>query len=166
MKLIFLILCVGFVSVAVFGRDLSSIARKERARRQSIRPTISTKVFTNADLDVFAEHPNDDNSVPKRETRRSAQTDSRDLRKEELFWRGEKLRNDRELARVDANIRRLEWRLRDRRLKSRTEHRLRDDPSVTLLEESLDSLREQRDRLESEFLDHARKAGAFPGWLR
>lgn len=166
MKLIFLILCVGLFSAAVFGKDLSAIARKERERRQSIQKTNPRKTFTNDDLDVFTARPEPPPSRTQRENRRSSSDERRDLRKEESHWRDEKLRHDRELARVDANIRRLEWRLRERQLKAKAQNRPQDDPAVTLVEESLEGLREQRQRLELEFRDRARKAGAFPGWLR
>lgn len=164
MKLTVLIMCLAMVSAVVWARDLSSAARKERARRQAIHARgESAETFTNADLETY---PGED-APPSRRQRSSAyESSERDLAKEESFWRGETVRHNRELARIDANIRRLEWRLRERRVKMKSKGRLRDDPSLSLIEESLESLREERERVKIEFLERARKAGAFPGWLR
>lgn len=160
MKLTVLIVCLALLSVVVFARDLSSIARRERARRQTIREHATT--FTNADLDAYAVHQNVETRTKK--THLPPITE-RDLKKEERFWLKENARHERELARLDANIRRLEWRLRDRRVKTR-EGRLREDPAVTLIEENLESWREQREEMVVDFRERARKARAFPGWLR
>ena len=169
MKLMFLVLCIGLLSVAVFARDLSSIARKERLRRQSIHaPARESKKYTNDDLEGYAEHGESERGQIRLETNgpaRNAYRD-RDLKAEAAHWRKEKLRHDRELARLDANIRRIEWRLRERQTKSRADNRARDEPAVSLMKESLESMREEREELESDFRDRARKAGAFPGWLR
>jgi hypothetical protein len=169
MKLTVLILCIGLLSVvAVFARDLSSIARKERLRRDSIHASSRrSQEFTNEDLDAYAKlGEGEGRPIHARDARRATPNARRDLRKEESHWRDEKLRHERELARLDANIRRLEWRLRERQSKSRANHGVRDEPGVTLMEESLESMREQREQLETEFRERARKAGAFPGWLR
>jgi hypothetical protein len=37
---------------------------------------------------------------------------------------------------------------------------------VGLIEETLESLREDREEMESDFRERARKASAFPGWVR
>ena len=164
MKLTLLIVCLVLVSAIVFARDLSSIARKERARREMVEATAGrSKTLTNADLDAYPEVK----PPPARKTRGSAPAE-RDLAKEEAFWRREAIKHRRERARLEASIRRLEWRLRDReaRAATRSTGGLREDPAVALIEQSLQSLREERDGMEMEFRERARKARAFPGWLR
>lgn len=164
MKLIVFVVCLGLLSAALLARDLHSVARKERARRDAIRSTErSSRPLTNEDLEAYSKPGA--SSKPARE-RTLSLSPRRDLAKEESFWRGEKLRHDRELARLDASIRKLEWRLRDHRLKRRLKGGLRDDPTTALIEESLESLREERRKIELQFRERARKAGAFPGWLR
>ena len=164
MKLTVLIVCLALLSVVVVARDLYSIARRERARRQTIQLSGErSRTFTDADLDAYAAHQKVETRT-KRTTH--PPTRERDFKKEESFWRREKARHERELARLDASIRRLEWRLRDRRMKSRSKSRLREDPAVTLIEESLESLREEREETVVDFRERARKARAFPGWLR
>ena len=165
MKLAVLVLCLALLSVyVVVARDLSSIARKERARRQTIHSAGErSETFTNADLDAYAAHERV--AARTRNTTRPPRTE-RDLRKEESFWRKEKASLDRESARLDASIRRLEWRLRDRQVKARLKGRRREDTAMALIEETLESLREEREEMEMDFRERARKASAFPGWLR
>lgn len=160
MKLIVLVVALALLT-AVAARDLSSVARKERTRRQAI-DAARVRTFTNADLDAYPER-----GASASAARRSPMPGrGRDLAKEEAFWRREALRHARELARLDAGIRRLEWRLRDREAKRKSNGRGRDDPSVAMIEESLGSLREEREAMVMDFRERARKAGAFPGWLR
>jgi hypothetical protein len=90
----------------------------------------------------------------------------RDLAKKRAVWTKEKVWHERELARVDACIRRLEWRLKDRDARRKPGERLAHDPAAEVLEANLESLREERKRVEQTFRERARKAGAFPGWLR
>ena len=165
MKLIVLFVFLSLVSAVVLARDLHSVAKKERARRSGLRSNDgSRRSFTNEDLEIYADHRRPDSTVEKR---RAPLGPARDLAKEESYWQQEKDRHERDLARVDARIRKLESRLRDHRLKRRlTGGRLREDPSASLIEESLESLREERQKLVMDFREHARKAGAFPGWLR
>ncbi len=165
MKLTILILCLALLSVyVVAARDLSSLARKERARRQTIYSAGErSETFTNADLDAHAAPVRV--VTHTRNTTRPPRTE-RDLGKEESFWRKEKARLDRELARLNANIRRLEWRLRDRQMKARSKGRQQQDTAMALIEETLESLREEREEMEIDFRERARKASAFPGWLR
>ncbi len=165
MKLTILILCLALLSVyVVAARDLSSIARKERARRQAIYAAGErSETFTNADLDAHA--------APVRVVTRTRNTTrpprtERDFKKEESFWRNEKAQHERERARLDASIRRLEWRLRDRQVKARLKGRRREDTAMALIEETLESLREEREEMKMDFRERARKASAFPGWLR
>lgn len=164
MKLAVLILCLAFLSVVVVARDLSSVARKERARRQTIHASGErSATWTNVDLDAYTAHERVETRTKR--TRRPPQTE-RDLKKEEAFWRKEKARYERERDRLDASIRRLEWRLRERQLKARLKGRRREDTAVALIEETLESLREDREEMELDFRQRARKASAFPGWLR
>ncbi|HLE22074.1 MAG TPA: hypothetical protein VJB88_13255, partial [Vicinamibacteria bacterium] len=62
--------------------------------------------------------------------------------------------------------RRLEWRLTELKARSKPGERLRSDANEQVLEDSLQSLREERKRLIESFHERARKAGALPGWLR
>jgi len=161
LKLTLLVVGLALVSAIVVARDLSSVARKERARRQAVDAS-GVRTFTNEDLDAYPER---ERSGPP-STRTRATDPPRDLAKEEAYWRRETVRHQRELARLDAGIRRLEWRLRDRERKWQSKGRLQEDPAVAMIEESLESLREQREAMVMEFRERARKAGAFPGWLR
>ena len=165
MKFLVLMVCLGFVSALVLARDLPTVARKERARRAKIGK--EAPVFTNADLErKAAERPAGRNEVESASPRRPSLRETRDLDKERAYWRRETLGHEKELARLDARIKKLEWRLREHRAKRRERGRLGDDPTTALLEESIESLREDRHRLVTRFYERARKAGAFPGWLR
>jgi hypothetical protein len=70
------------------------------------------------------------------------------------------------VAKIDASLRRLEWRLNEKRSRRRNREWLTEDPAIGLLEDSIRSLNEERERLEERFRERARKEGAFPGWLR
>jgi len=164
LKLAVLILGAVFISAVVVARDLSSIARKERARRQTVHSSGErSETFTNVDLD--ADTAREPVATRTKRTSRPPQAE-RDLKKEEAFWRKEKARYERERARLDASIRRLEWRLRDRQSKARLTGRRREDTAMALIKETLESLREDREAMELDFRERARKASAFPGWLR
>ena len=76
------------------------------------------------------------------------------------------MQHDRDLARIEARIRRRQSRLAQRELVARRKGWRRDDPTITLIQESLESLRDEREKLDLEFRERARKAGAFPGWIR
>jgi hypothetical protein len=86
--------------------------------------------------------------------------------KEREFWEREARRHERELARLDAGIRRLEWRLREKQSRRPAGERFSKDPVVEVLEDSLETLREERKRIDERFRERARRAGALPGWLR
>jgi hypothetical protein len=70
------------------------------------------------------------------------------------------------VAKIEANLRRLEWRLNEKRSKRRSREWLTEDPAIGLLEDSIRALTEERRRLEERFREQARKEGALPGWLR
>lgn len=172
MKLAILILILTIVSAGlVCAKDLTALARRERARREAL-----TRSHSGANLGAF-----DDDDLEKYRRRRepvkekarervapmgSGPAKARDLAKERAYWGRELVKHERELARIDASIRRLELRLREREAKRRSGERLSRDPASRLLEDSLQSLREERRRIEDRFRERARKAGAFPGWIR
>ena len=164
MKWMILGLALSLVPMWLLARDLRTVAKKEHARRSAVLSKRGeSRHFTNRDLDRFADSSEPaTTTVPSRRARR----DGRDLAKERAFWTKEKVRHERELARVDARIRRLEWRLKDRDARRKPGERLARDPAAEVLEANLESLREERKQVEQAFRGRARKAGAFPGWLR
>ena len=171
MKILVLVVCIGCVvyisavslSAAVLARDLGRIAHKERARRGALPESErGGKSFTNAHLESYAW----ERRPAKLGARATPPPSQRDIAKEEAFWQRQKLRHDGALARIDARIRRLQSRLAERELVARRKGWRQDDPTITLIKESLESLREEREKLHLEFRDRARKAGAFPGWIR
>jgi hypothetical protein len=90
----------------------------------------------------------------------------RDLTREKAHWRKEAEQHQREVARLEANRRRLEWRLNEKRSRRRSRDWLTEDPTIGLLEDSIRALTEERQRLEERFRERARKEGALPGWIR
>lgn len=178
MKLILIAALLCLLPVAVLARDLVEAARTESRRRREVagRSRIEVPIYTNADLERFR-HGSQATGSPrgagfhqaeqKRRPRRSAAVrDSQSLTKARAFWQKERRRHERDLSRLDAQIRRLEWRLAERIAKKKNGERLARDPTLELIEESLEALGEERRRLEQEFLERGRKAGALPGWLR
>jgi hypothetical protein len=170
MRLAILVLFLTVVSAVVYGRDLTVIARRERARREALengKKRAELGAFDDSDLERYRRR-----RKAGRENARVAATPTtrprkeRDLAKEKAFWGRELVKHERELARIDASIRRLEMRIREREAKRRPGERLSHDPASRLLEDSLESLREERRRIEDRFRERARKAGAFPGWIR
>ena len=150
--------------------ELSEVAKNERSRRRELvfsREVQPTRSFDDTDLKAYHR--------PMEETEAPAQSHGpgqaraippRDLLQERAFWAKERSRHDREVARLDAQIRRLERRLAEHRARRKPSERLRRDPSEEVMEESIDSLQEERERLNQAFHERARKAGALPGWLR
>lgn len=167
MKIIFFLVCLGLLSVALFARDLSSAARRERERRAAL-PQEVRRNFTDEDLNVYARFRVPDNSQ-RRTTSSAPLADSRDAARKRAHWKAQKEKLDRELSRLDAQIKRLEWRLTERRARNRRQAGKRldeQDTTARLLEDSLEGLRTARRHLEEAFRERARKAGALPGWLR
>jgi hypothetical protein len=168
MKIFLLIVLICLLSAALlFARDLTDVAKREKARRHAVvavRQGKPARAFSDCDLERYRK--NRPPPPPPVRSKPRPTRPSRDLSKERAFWQKEKVKHQRELARVDARIRRLEWRLAERRSRKRPGERLRDDPTETALEQSLKSMRDERRRLVEEFLERGRKAGAFPGWLR
>lgn len=166
MKLAILVVCLTAISAFVYAVDLQAVARRERERRQALAEgaRMRARSFGMEDLERYG-GDRDPGATPGSRASAAVRAD-RDFGRERAFWRREKERYEREAARIDAGIRRLEWRLRDKRAKRRPGERLSPDPSIELLEESLESLRDERRGLEERFRERARKAGALPGWLR
>ena len=166
MKIVFLVLCLCGLSAALLAKDLRSAAERERARREAIASRGGGgPSFHEGDLARYRSVER--GRRPPRGSRRVPSLEPpRDLEAEKRHWRSEAERHRRELERIDAGIRRLRWRLAERRSRRRPGERLARDPSERLLEESLASLEEERRRLEERFRERARKAGAHPGWLR
>jgi hypothetical protein len=169
MKLAILVIFLTVVSALAFARDLTELARRERARRavlSSDRKRGEIFAFDDDDLEKYrsGDEPRPENAriggAPKSPGK------ERDLEREKAFWGRELVKHERELARIDASIRRMEMRIREREAKRRPGERLSRDPASDLLKDSLESLREERRRLEDQFRERARKAGAFPGWIR
>lgn len=165
MKLAILVICLTALSAYVYAIDLQAAAKREKERREALAEGTRTRTRTYGmdDLERYARAR--DSSEPRSRISAAVPAD-RDLKEERAFWQREKERYEREVSRIDAGIRRLEWRLRDKRAKKRPGERLSPDPSVDLLEESIESLRDERRVLEERFRERARKAGALPGWLR
>ncbi len=167
MKVFIFIVLMCLFSALLLARDLTEVAKKERSRRlasMAVRGGKPVRVYTNSDLERYqsADSPP---SRPLPGKRRQAPP-ARDLNKERKYWQKEKEKHQRDIARLDARIRRLEWRLADRRARKRPGERLREDPAEKALEESLKSMKAERNRVIEQFLERGRKAGAFPGWLR
>ena len=172
MKITFLILLLCLIPGLLVAYDLSEVARKERARRQELYTPqrVQIRAFKDADLEVYhrlrGDSPESSQDSRGKRSNRRALLPSRDLVEERAHWQKERTKHERERARIDASIRRLEWRLAERKAKKRPGERLRKDATEEVLEESLLSLREHRTRLIDSFHERARKAGALPGWLR
>jgi hypothetical protein len=160
------ILFLTVASAAVYALDLPSLARRERARRNALagRPVRS---FGEADLERYhRERPPDSLAVTIPEAPAPVLGAPRDLTRERVLWRKEAQQHQRELAKIDASLRRLQWRLNEKRAKRRGRDWLTEDPSIGLLEDSIRALTEERKDLEQRFRERARKDGALPGWIR
>ncbi len=163
MKILVIIVCISALSAVVFARDLERLAQRERARRNALPASErGARLFTDADLEGYAWQ----RRPARLGARRAPLPPPRDLAKEEAYWQRQKMHHDRDLARLAARIRKLQSRLSERELVARRKGWVRDDPTITVIEESLRSLREERDKLDVDFHERARKAGAFPGWIR
>jgi hypothetical protein len=158
-----LLIGLTLVSAFVYAIDLQAAARREKERRQALAEgaRMRARSFATEDLERYRHE-----STERVARAPAAASADRDFKTERAFWHRERERYEREVARIDAGIRRLEWRLREKRAKKRPGERLSPDSSVELLEGSLESLREERRVLEERLREKARKAGALPGWLR
>jgi hypothetical protein len=156
------------LSALLIARDLGQAAKAERERRRSLvaGPGHSpTRIYTNRDLKTY--HRSQSNSLPQQIPRSLRFTASeRDIHEERVYWHREREKHKRELARLDARIRRTKWRLAERKARRRPGERLREDPAEKALEETLEGMEKERRKLISDFLERGRRAGALPGWLR
>lgn len=174
MKIVIVVLCLLVLPLALRALDLQTAARKERERRKALAAAgpVSTR-YTDRDLERYAHRRAEglagvrpSGTLPPKESKAPEPSPSRDLEAEKAFWRKESERHRREVARLDARIRRLEWRLTQARSRQRPGGGIREDPALTLLAESVQALVDERRLLEETFRERARRAGAFPGWLR
>jgi hypothetical protein len=167
LKLFIFLALLCLLSAAVVARDLTEAAKKERARRQAIQESRrgeKARTFTDSDLKRYRRSGPRSPSIHQSKPRKTRP--ERDWAKERAFWEKEKEKHQNNLARLDARIRRLEWRLAERKARRRPGERLREDPAEKVLEQTLEALHEERKRLTEEFRDRGRRAGALPGWLR
>ncbi len=169
MKVLVFLFCLTAVSAAVYALDLPSLARRERARRAAVAavPGRPARSFRNDDLERYRRRrAPQSTSVALPAASPPAAAPPRDVARERVYWRKEAQQHEREVAKVEASLRRLEWRLNEKRSKRRSREWLTEDPTIALLEDSIRSLTEERDRLQERFRERARKEGALPGWLR
>ena len=166
MKLVVFFLCLTVASAAVYALDLPSLARRERARR-SAHAGKPARSFSDDDLERYRRRGRAPDAVPTTPTAAPPPVAApRDLTRERVHWRKEAQQHQREVAKIEANLRRLEWRLNEKRSQRRSRQWLTEDPTIGLLEDSIRALSEQRRRLEEKFRERARKEGALPGWVR
>jgi len=163
-KLALFLIGLTVVSAAVYAMDLPALARRERARRNAVSAKPG-RAFGDDDLERY-ERRRDPDARPAVPAVPRAPAPPRDLTRERVYWRKEVEQHQREVAKINANLRRLEWRLNEKRSRRRNREWLAEDPAIGLLEDSIRALREERQRLEERFRERARKEGAFPGWLR
>jgi hypothetical protein len=159
------VLCLTAVSAAVYALDLPSLARRERARRNAAAG-IPARSFDDADLERFRGERDPEAAPASKPLPPLLVMPSRDLTKEKVYWRKERQQHEREVARVEASLRRLEWRLNEKRARRRSRDWHTEDPTIALLEDSIQTLTEERNRIEERFRERARREGALPGWIR
>ena len=164
MRLVVFFLCLTVASAAVYAMDLPSLARRERARR-SAHAGKPARSFSDDDLERYRRGRAPD-SVPTTPTAAPPPVAARDLTRERVSWRKEAQQHQREVAKIEAKLRRLEWRLNEKRSRRRSREWLTEDAAIGLLEDSIRALSEERRRLEEGFRERARKEGALPGWVR
>jgi hypothetical protein len=157
-------LCLTLASAALYALDLPSVARRERARRGAVSGK-AARTFDDGDLERYrTEEPSDPG--PRPPPARGAGEGPRDLVSEKAYWRKEAERHQREMAKIEASLRRLQWRLAEKRSRKRSRDWLTEDPSIPALEDSIKALNEEKRQLDERFRERARKDGALPGWLR
>lgn len=164
MKLLMFLLCLTLASAAVYALDLPSVARRERARRSAVSGK-AARTFGDRDLERYRkEKPAE--AGPRLPSPPRAGPPARDLSREQAHWRKEAERHQREMAKIEASLRRLQWRLAEKRSRKRSRDWLTEDPSIPALEDSIKALNEEKRELDERFRERARKEGALPGWLR
>lgn len=165
MKLVIFLMCLTVASAAVYALDLPSLARRERARRSSLAGK-PARAFADADLERYRSARAPGTAAAGSPVAPPPPAPPRDLTRERVYWRKEAKQHEREVAKIEASLRRLEWRLNEKRSRTRIREWLTEDPAIALLEDSIRALTEERQRLEERFRERARKEGALPGWLR
>jgi hypothetical protein len=165
LKVIVFVLCLTVISAALYALDLPSVARRERARRNGAAG-IPARSFDDRDLERIRRQRGPDPAPASAPAEPVFPSLSRDLTKEKVYWRKETLQHEREVARVEASLRRLEWRLNEKRAKRRSREWVTEDPMIAVLEDSIRALTEERNRLQERFHERARREGALPGWIR
>jgi len=163
-KLVVFLLCLTVASAAVYALDLPSLARRERARRSS-HAGKPARSFGDEDLERYRRGRAPESPPAVLPAPRSLDP-PKDLTWEKTYWRKEARQHEREVAKIEASVRRLEWRLNEKRTRKRSRDWVTEDPAIGLLEDSIRALREERQRLEEGFRERARKEGALPGWIR
>lgn len=172
MKTVLFVALLCLLPLLLSASPLGELARKERARRAEAaiaRQGRKVRTYGDADLEALAGgHPA---APPSSSPARSPSGDKRDREAERLHWQKERDKLDRELARLDASIRRVEWRLEAHRARRRDRDRKgwdlnERDLQEEILRESLEALRAERGREIERFLERGRREGALPGWLR
>jgi hypothetical protein len=163
-KLVVFLLCLTAASAAVYALDLPSLARRERARR-SAHAGKPARSFGDDDLERYRRGRAPESPPVVLPAPRSLNP-PKDLTREKAYWRKEAHQHEREVAKIEASVRRLEWRLNEKRTRRRSRDWVTEDPAIGLLEDSIRALREERERLEEGFRERARKEGALPGWIR
>jgi hypothetical protein len=165
LKVIVFVLCLTAVSAAVYALDLPSLARRERARRNAA-PGVPARSFSDEDLERYRRQRDPESAPARARAAPVFAAPMRDLTRERVYWRKETLQHEREVARVEASLRRLEWRLNEKRSRRRSREWLTEDPMIAVLEDSIRTLTEERNRLQERFRERARREGALPGWIR
>ena len=163
MKFVVFLLCLSAAAAAAYAMDLPTLARRERARRSAVAGK-PVRAFGDADLERYRRGEAPVSPPPRVST--PASFPARDLTRERVYWRKEAQQHQREVAKIEAGIRRLEWRLNEKRSRRRSRDWLTEDPSIGLLEDSIRALAEERKRIDDRFRERARKEGALPGWIR
>jgi len=172
MKTVLFVALLCLLPLLLAASPLGELARKERARRALAALARQGKnVRTYSDVDLQARAGGQSATVPVSSPAPSRTGEKRDRDAERLHWRKERDKLERELARLDAGIRRLESRLEAARARRRDRAEKNWDVRARDLQEemigdSLAALRAEREREVDRFLERGRREGALPGWLR
>jgi len=158
-----LLLLAGSSSRA--ASTLEELARRSRERRRQS----DVRVYSDADLKAHHESTVVEKPLPEPPKAPRATTRS-NAPQDRAYWRREKEKLDRDLARLDDERRRLELRLAELRARAQSRARRPPDPADaarrTVLEGSIAEVRGKSAALLDAFLERGRRSGALPGWLR
>ena len=176
-KVLFCLAVLIVIPTALVARDLHALAKRERARRERLRVSAVAKApsYDNQDLArIHAEAVRSGSTQPSSTektamSRRQWVEEAAQRREREQFWRAERRKHNQQQRQLAAKIARLEWRAERRREQlRRSSQRLSasDDPTLSVIQSSLDALRAEQRKQEENFLERGRRDGALPGWLR